>query len=151
MFYINIKSKLIVVLYQTRENSIKTIIKLPLYFCCLFNGIIIIIRSSCRYSFNSKHTYDGSGAHSKVNIITNIGKLHVWSFLICQFTHAKKTRPTVIESFTRLPLLFIVALLLYVPTIKEHPLKKVSYLVRWRVAISGSYCNCLMIIGREIC
>ena len=110
MFYINIKSSLIVDLYQTRENSIKPIIKLPLYFCCLFYGIIIIVRSSCRYSFNSKHTYNGSGAHSKVNIITNIGKLHVWSFLICQFTHAKKTRPTVIESFTRLPLLFIVAL-----------------------------------------
>ena len=151
MFYINIKSNLIAVLYQTRETSIKPIIKLPLYFCCLFYGIIIIVRSSCRYSFNSKHTYDGSGAHSKVNIITNIGKLHVWSSLICQFTHAKKTRPTVIESFTRLPLLFIVALLLYVPTIKEHHLKKVSYLVRWRVAISGSYCYCLMIIGREIC
>ena len=111
MFYINIKSSLIVNLYQTRENSIKPIIKLPLYFCCLFYGIIIIVRSSCRYSFKFKHTYDGSGAHSKVNIITNIGKLHVWSFLICQFTHAKKTRPTVIESFTRLPLLFIVVAL----------------------------------------
>ena len=105
---INISS---VYLHMQWSPNLHKVIKLPLYFCCLFYGIIIIVRSSCRYSFDSKHTYDGSGAHSKVNIITNIGKLHVWSFLICQFTHAKKTRPTVIESFTRLPLLFIVVAL----------------------------------------